>query len=66
MNPKKLIGMITLGAAAGVAFWGYERSQSVSGKLSSALGGSLPGDVLIAYLVAAAMAVSGLWLLLKR
>lgn len=66
MNPKKLIGAITIGAAIGVAFWGYERSQSFSGKLSSVLGGSLPNDVLIAYAVAAAMVASGLWLLLKR
>lgn len=66
MNPKKLVGLITIGAAVGVAYWGYERSQSLSGRLSSAIGGSLPNDVLIAYGVAGAMVVSGLWLLLRR
>ena len=66
MNPKKLIGLITVGAAVGAAFWGYERSQGLAVKLSSSVSGSLPNDVLIAYAVAAAMAVSGFWLIFKR
>ena len=56
---KKALGLILLVFAAGLAWYGYDISQSVGGKLNSALNGGPTNRALMFYAGAAVCAVLG-------
>lgn len=62
---KKLIGVILLLVAAGLAWYGYDMSQSVASKISGALTGGPTDRVLIFYGGAAVCALFGVVRLLR-
>jgi hypothetical protein len=62
----KIIGLILLVGGAGLAFWGYQMSGSVTAQFSRAMTGALPDAVMYRYIGGAAGAVVGLFLLVKR
>jgi high-affinity Fe2+/Pb2+ permease len=56
---KKALGIILLIIAAGLAWYGYDISQSVGGKLNSAFNGGPSNRALMFYAGAAVCAVLG-------
>lgn len=62
---KKLNGIVLLVVAAGLAYFGYDMSQSVASKLSGAFTGGPTDRVLLMYAGAAICAVLGVWRLVK-
>jgi hypothetical protein len=62
----KVIGLVLLVGGAGLAFWGYQMSQSVVSHFSRAMTGSLPDAVMYRYIGGAVSAAVGLFLLAKR
>lgn len=62
----KMIGLILVVGGAGLAFWGYQMSDSLASQLSKTLTGALPDAVMYRYIGGAVSAVAGLFLLVKR
>jgi hypothetical protein len=62
----KVIGLALLVGGAGVAYWGYQMSQSVVSELSRAMTGALPDEVMHRYIGGAISGVVGLFLLVKK
>lgn len=58
------IGLVVVGV--GLAFWGYQTSESVGSQLSRALTGSDTDEVMTLYIGGCASFVVGLYLLLRR
>lgn len=65
MNNAKLIGVILLGTAVGLGYWGYQKSQSVANQLSSTLTGDMDTTVVVLYVAAFVCALAGLLSLKK-
>jgi hypothetical protein len=65
-TPTIIIGLVLLVGGIGLAFWGYQMSQSVAAHFSRALTGSLPDAVMYRYIGGAISAAVGLFLLAKR
>ena len=63
---SKVIALILIVIGLGVAFWGYQMSESVSSQLSRALTGSDTDKVMACYIGGAASVVVGLYLLFKK
>jgi len=66
MKPKQSAGIVLLVAAGVAGYWGYERSQSLAGKLGKLVEGAPSNEVIIAYGAAAVLAVVGLLLIKRR
>lgn len=64
MNNKQL-GIILLIVGVGLIFWGFSISDSLEGKLSSALSGSPGNKAMILYIAGAVCAALGLFKLIK-
>jgi hypothetical protein len=62
----RVIGLVLLVGGAGVAFWGYQLSGSLTAQLSRTVTGALPDAVMYRYIGGAVSAAAGLFLLLKR
>ena len=62
----RVIGLILLAGGAGMAWWGYQLSHSVVSRLSEAMTGALPDEVMVRYIGGATAAVVGLFLLVKK
>jgi hypothetical protein len=65
-SASKIIGLILLVGGAGLAFWGYQMSGSLTSELSKSLTGALPDEVMYRYIGGAASAAVGLFLLVKK
>ena len=65
MPSTKLIGLVLLVLGAGLGYWGYEMSGSVSSQFSEALSGSASDGVMMRYIGGAACAAVGAWLFFK-
>ena len=65
-SPKKPIGIAMLVAGAGLAIWGFQKSEGFQSQLSSAFTGSHTDNVMLAYIVAAASLGLGAFLLIKK
>ena len=61
----KAVGLALLVGGAGLAYWGYQMSGSLTAQLSKNLTGALPDIVMYRYLGGAVSAVVGLFLLAK-
>lgn len=65
-STNKIIGIVLVVIAIGLAFWAYRMSGSVGSQLTEAVTGS-PGDnIMIYYIGAAVSAVVGVFLLVKK
>jgi hypothetical protein len=64
--PNKLIGIIALVAAAGLGYWGYEKSGGLESQVSSALTGSQSDNVMLLYIGAAVCVVVGIFFMLRK
>jgi len=62
---SKPIGILLLIIAAGLAWYGYDMSQAVASKISSALTGGPTDRVMMFYAGAAVCGLLGLWKLVK-
>ena len=62
----RVIGLVLLVGGAGLAYWGYQMSQSFASNVTRAFTGSLPGGVMYRYIGGAISGVAGLFLLLKK
>ena len=63
---EKALGLALIVIGAGLAYWGYQISASLTSQVSSTITGSLPKDVMYRYIGGAASAVAGLFLLVKK
>ncbi|MCM2264440.1 MAG: DUF3185 family protein [Desulfuromonadales bacterium] len=61
----KVIGLVLLVGGAGLAFWGYQMSDSLAAQFSKTLTGALPDAVMYRYIGGAVSGVVGLFLLAK-
>ena len=62
----KVLGLILLVGGIGLAWWGYQMSQSLASHFSRALTGALPDAVMYRYIGGAVSAVVGVFLLARR
>jgi hypothetical protein len=62
----RLVGLVLLVGGAGVAYWGYQMSQSFASNISQAFTGSLPDGVMYRYIGGAISGVAGLFLVMKK
>jgi len=64
--PIKLLGIVLLVAGAGLAFWGFQKSEGLQSQFSSALTGSHSDNVMILYIGAGVCIIVGAILTLKK
>ena len=62
----KTFAIVLLVGAAGLAFWGYQKSAGLQSQLSNVFTGSHSDNVMMLYIAGAACAIAGLFLLLKK
>ena len=62
----KLIGLVLLVGGAGLAFWGYQMSDSVVAQLSKTMTGALPDEIMYRYIGGAVSCVAGIFLLVRK
>jgi hypothetical protein len=62
---KRAIGLALVVVGIGLAFWGYQISETLAAQLTTTLSGTLPDAVMYRYIGAAASGVAGLFLVLK-
>jgi drug/metabolite transporter (DMT)-like permease len=61
----RLIGIALILAGIGLAFWGYQISETLTVQLTSKVTGSMPDEVLYRYIAGGACGIAGLFLALK-
>lgn len=62
---EKALGLALIVTGAGLAYWGYQISETLTVQLTSAFSGQLPAEVMSRYIGGAACGVAGLFLLVK-
>lgn len=62
----KIVGLALIVAGAGVAYWGYQLSGSLSSQLTKAVSGSMPDEVMYRYIGGAICAMVGGFLFVKK
>ena len=62
----RVIGLTLLIGGAGLAFWGYQLSDSLTAQVTRSLTGALPDAVMYRYIGGAVSCVVGLFLLVKK
>ena len=65
-STMKLIGIALLVVGAGLAFWGYQLSESVGSQITHTVTGSYTDKVMTLYIGGAACFVVGLFLTIKK
>jgi len=63
---KKPLGIAILAAGAGLAYWGFQKSEGLESQLSSTLTGSHSDNVMMLYIGAGVCLAVGAFLLLKK
>ncbi|PLX95438.1 MAG: hypothetical protein C0621_03620 [Desulfuromonas sp.] len=63
---SKLLGAILLAAGIGLAFWGYQLSDSLGSQLTRVFSGAPSNKVMMCYISGGVSAVAGLFLLLRK
>jgi len=66
MQTNKIIGLLMLVAGLGLAFWGWEMSESFGSALASRLSGSMPDEVMYRYVGGGILAAVGTLLVMKN
>ena len=64
--PKKPLGIALLATGAGLAFWGFQKSEGLQSRVSSVLTGSQTDNVMMLYIGAAVCGALGAYLLFKK
>ncbi|MDH3454371.1 MAG: DUF3185 family protein [Desulfuromonadales bacterium] len=62
----QVAGLVLLVVGAGLAYWGYQMSGSLTSQLTRTVSGALPDAVMYRYIGGAVSGVVGVFLLLKR
>jgi hypothetical protein len=62
----KTPALALLAAGAGLAFWGFQKSEGLQSQVSSVMTGSHTDNVMMLYIGAAVCAVLGVFLLFKN
>jgi len=65
-SPKSLLGIVLVVAGAGLAFWGFQKSEGLQSQLSSTFTGSHTDNVMMLYIGAGVCVVVGIVLLPKK
>ena len=63
---RKIIGIALIVVGAGLLWWGYQLSDSISSQLTETFTGSLPDAVMLRYIAGGAFVAVGLHLLLRQ
>lgn len=66
MQTNKIIGLALLIAGLGLAFWGYQMSETFGAAVSSRLTGSMPDEVMYRYIGGGILAAVGALLIIKN
>jgi len=62
----KIVGLALIVAGAGLAYWGYQMSGSLTSQLTKTVSGAMPDEVMYRYIGGAICAVVGCFLLVKK
>jgi hypothetical protein len=62
----KGVGLVLVVGGAGVFYWGYQMSGSMTAELTKAVSGALPDAVMYRYIGGVVSCVLGLFLLTRR
>jgi len=62
----KIVGLALIVAGAGLAYWGYQMSGSITSQLTKTVSGALPDEVMYRYIGGAICAVVGGFLFVKK
>lgn len=65
-SAKKPLGIALLAAGAGLAFWGFQKSEGFESQLSSTFTGSSSDNVMILYIAAGVCLAIGAFLLVRK
>jgi uncharacterized protein YjeT (DUF2065 family) len=65
-NTTTLLGLVLLVVGIGLAWWGYELSESLGSQLTETFSGAMPDAVMYRYIGGGAAIVAGLYLLIKK
>ena len=60
------VGLVLLVAGAGLAYWGYQLSGSLTSQFTEAVSGAMPDEVMSRYIGGAVCGVVGFFLLFKK
>ena len=63
---NKPLGIALLAAGAGLAFWGFQKSEGIESQLTSTFTGSHSDNVMMLYIGAGVCLALGLFLLIKK
>lgn len=63
---NKLIGLVLVVVGAGLLYWGYSESQSVTSQVSEAFSGSPLDRVMYKYIGGAVALLAGVYLLFRK
>ena len=62
----KVIGLALIVVGAGLAYWGYQLSGSLTSQLTKTVSGAMPDEVMYRYIGGAVCAAVGGFLLVKK
>lgn len=62
----QVVGLVLLVAGAGLAYWGYQLSGSLSSQFTEAVSGAMPDAVMSRYIGGAVCGVVGFFLLFRK
>lgn len=62
---NKAIGLALVVIGVGLAYWGYQISETLTAQLTATISGSLPDQVMYRYIGGAACGVAGVFLVAK-
>ena len=62
----KIIGLVLLIVGIGLAFWGYQISESVGSQITQTVTGSYTDKVMLLFIGGAASFIAGLFLFIKK
>jgi hypothetical protein len=65
ISPLKLTGIVLIVLGAGLAFWGYNISDSIGANINQALTGAEPDKVMMLYIGGAISFIVGIYLAIK-
>ena len=65
-STMKIIGIVLLVVGIGLAYWGYQMSDSPGSQLNSAINGSPTDKVMMFYIGGAVSFVIGLYLFIRK
>jgi phosphate/sulfate permease len=65
-STMKIIGLVLLIVGIGLAFWGYQISESVGSQITQTVTGSYTDKVMLLFIGGAASFIAGLFLFIKK